>query len=432
MKRIDGTTQEGRRQLTALLCRSQLDHDRERRAVGRILRDVRARGDAALRKYTARFDGVSLPAAQIEVARDEMERGFEAVPSRLRQVMERAAANIRAFHALQARPPVWDEQPGRTLGQRVLPLSRVGVYAPGGRALYPSSVLMDAIPARVAGVDEIILCTPPRPGGAVDPLVLAAARIAGVDRIFRAGGAQAVAAMAWGTQTIPRVDKIVGPGNIYVALAKREVFGFVGVDMVAGPSEVLVIADRSANPRWVAADLLSQAEHDPMAASVLVTDSAAALEAVSQEIGKQAASLPRAAVVRRSLDRFGALVLVDSLEAAVEVANAVAPEHLELAVADPGALLGGIRNAGAVFLGHYSPEPLGDYFAGPNHVLPTSGTARFCSPLSVDDFVKRSSVVGYSEEALRAVYRDVADFARAEGLEAHARSAAIRFEEEEP
>jgi histidinol dehydrogenase len=393
---------------------------------------VRARGDAALIEYTTCFDGVSLTAAQIKVAQDEVDRGFEAVPIRLRQVMERAAANIRAFHALQARPPVWDERPGRTLGQRVLPLARVGVYAPGGRALYPSSVLMDVIPARVAGVDEIILCTPPRPDGSVVPLVLGAARIAGADRIFRVGGGQAVAAMAWGTQTIPRVDKIVGPGNIYVSLAKREVFGFVGIDMVAGPSEVLVIADRSANPRWVAADLLSQAEHDPMAASVLVTDSAATLEAVSREIEIQAATLPRGAVVRRSLDSFGALVLVDSLEAAAEVANAVAPEHLELAVSDPGALLDGIRNAGAVFLGQYSPEPLGDYFAGPNHVLPTSGTARFCSPLSVDDFVRRSSVIGYSEEALRAVYRDVADFARAEGLEAHARSAAIRFEEEGP
>ncbi|MGI5878149.1 MAG: histidinol dehydrogenase [Christensenellales bacterium] len=430
MKRIDGTTAEGRRALAVLMSRTALDQETEREAVRAILVDVRQRGDAAVLAYTARFDGATLTADRLEVTRDEMERAWEAVPPGLLEVMERAADNIRAFHALQMRPSIRDEQPGRLLGQRVLPLSRVGVYAPGGRALYPSSVLMDAIPARAAGVPEIILCTPPRPDGGVGALTLAAARIAGVDRVFRVGGAQAIGAMAWGTATIPRVDKIVGPGNIYVALAKREVFGYVGIDMVAGPSEVLVIADESANPRWVAADLLSQAEHDPLAAAILVSPDAALIEAVAAQLNTQSATLPRASIVREALANCCALVRVDTLDDAVCVANDIAPEHLELAVADPEALLARVRNAGAVFLGHFSPEPLGDYFAGPNHVLPTSGTARFFSPLSVDDFVKRSSVIGYSREALRSVYRDIAVFARAEGLEAHARAALVRFEEE--
>lgn len=430
MKRIDGTTAEGRRALAVLMSRTALDQETEREAVRAILVDVRQRGDAAVLAYTARFDGATLTADRLEVTRDEMERAWEAVPPGLLEVMERAADNIRAFHALQMRPSIRDEQPGRLLGQRVLPLSRVGVYAPGGRALYPSSVLMDAIPARAAGVPEIILCTPPRPDGGVGALTLAAARIAGVDRVFRVGGAQAIGAMAWGTATIPRVDKIVGPGNIYVALAKREVFGYVGIDMVAGPSEVLVIADESANPRWVAADLLSQAEHDPLAAAILVSPDAALIEAVAAQLNTQSATLPRASIVREALANCCALVRVDTLDDAVRVANDIAPEHLELAVVDPEALLARVRNAGAVFLGHFSPEPLGDYFAGPNHVLPTSGTARFFSPLSVDDFVKRSSVIGYSREALRSVYRDIAVFARAEGLEAHARAALVRFEEE--
>lgn len=430
MKRIDGTTAEGRRALAVLMSRTALDQETEREAVRAILVDVRQRGDAAVLAYTARFDGATLTADRLEVTRDEMERAWEAVPPGLLEVMERAADNIRAFHALQMRPSIRDEQPGRLLGQRVLPLSRVGVYAPGGRALYPSSVLMDAIPARAVGVPEIILCTPPRPDGGVGALTLAAARIAGVDRVFRVGGAQAIGAMAWGTATIPRVDKIVGPGNIYVALAKREVFGYVGIDMVAGPSEVLVIADESANPRWVAADLLSQAEHDPLAAAILVSPDAALIEAVAAQLNTQSATLPRASIVREALANCCALVRVDTLDDAVRVANDIAPEHLELAVVDPEALLARVRNAGAVFLGHFSPEPLGDYFAGPNHVLPTSGTARFFSPLSVDDFVKRSSVIGYSREALRSVYRDIAVFARAEGLEAHARAALVRFEEE--
>ncbi|NLG37009.1 MAG: histidinol dehydrogenase, partial [Clostridiales bacterium] len=301
MKRIDGTTAEGRRALSALMNRTALDQETERETVRGILADVRERGDAAALEYTARFDGVALTADRLEVSSDEIERAWEAVPLGLREVMERAAVNIRAFHALQIRPSIRDEQPGRLLGQRVLPLSRVGVYAPGGRALYPSSVLMDAIPARVAGVSEIILCTPPRPDGGADALTLAAARIAGVDRVFRVGGAQAIGAMAWGTATIPRVDKIVGPGNIYVALAKREVFGYVGIDMVAGPSEVLVIADDTANPRWVAADLLSQAEHDPQAAAILVSPDAVLIEAVAAELNAQSAALPRASIARESL-----------------------------------------------------------------------------------------------------------------------------------
>ena len=412
--------------------RSQLENEEVSSRVKEIVARVQSEGDKALFEYTKRFDKAEINADNILVTHEEIDAAYAAASPEWLEAMREAAKRITAFHEKQKQNTWIDFQPGIALGQKITPLNRVGVYVPGGTAAYPSSVLMNVLPARVAGVKEIVMVTPPGPDGGVSyPLALAAADIAGVDRIYKVGGAQAVAALAFGTESVPRVDKITGPGNIYVANAKREVFGHVGIDMVAGPSEVLVIADSSADPRYVAADLLSQAEHDPLAAAILVTDSETIAFAVQAELERQTALLPRQEVIRQSLNAYGTIVVAGTLAECAEVANQIAPEHLELSVAEPYALLPLIDNAGAIFLGHWSPEPLGDYLAGPNHVLPTSGTARFFSPLSVDDFVKKSSIICCTREELQAVSRQVELLARQEGLDAHANAVAIRFAKEE-
>ena len=362
----------------------------------------------------------------------EIDAAWEAVDPHFQKTLEMARENIAAFHRRQLHDDfVITDQPGIVLGQRYTPIERVGVYVPGGTASYPSTVLMDVVPAKLAGVKEIIMVTPPAPDGSIKAEILAAAKVAGVDRIFKLGGAGAVAALAYGTQSVPRVDKIVGPGNIFVATAKRKVFGLVNIDMIAGPSEILVVADGGCNPAWVAADLLSQAEHDKLASAVLVTDSETLAQAVAEELERQLAALPRREIAAASIDNNGKIILTDSLEKAVEIANRIAPEHLELSVADPFALLPSVRNAGSIFLGRHVPEALGDYLAGPNHTLPTSGTARFSSPLGVDDFVKRSSFLYYSPKALEKVADRVVEFAQREGLDAHGRSVSIRFAKKE-
>lgn len=395
--------------------------------VAEILRNVRQRGDAALREYTRRFDGAEPDS--LAVTQEELDEAAEQVEPGFLDVLREAAENIRAFHARQKREGfLMTEREGVVLGQKVIPLARVGIYVPGGTAAYPSTVLMNAIPAHIAGVGEIVMVTPPGKDGRVNPHILAAAKIAGVTRIFKVGGAQAVAALAYGTETIPRVDKIVGPGNAYVAEAKKQVFGQVNIDMIAGPSEVLVIADGQSNPAWVAADLLSQAEHDKLAAAVLVTDSRALAEAVAEELEKQMPALEREEIARASIEANGKIIICGDLREGVAVANRIAPEHLELCVDNPFDYLGEIVNAGSIFLGRYNPEPMGDYFAGPNHTLPTLGTARFYSPLSVDDFVKKSQFSYYTRQALERDYRKVSLFARKEGLTAHARAVDIRFE----
>ena len=399
------------------------------RDVREILAAVRAEGDAAVMAFNAKFGAPQQTA--LLATREEIEAGYAAVDERLRGVLARAKENIEAFHRRQKREGfIASEREGIVLGQRILPIARAGLYVPGGTASYPSTVLMNAIPAKIAGVPTIVMATPPGPDGKIAPAILAAAKIAGVTTIVKAGGAQAIAALAYGTQSVPRVDKIVGPGNIYVATAKRQVYGQVDIDMIAGPSEILVVADAEANPAHVAADLLSQAEHDRLSSAVLVCDSMALAEAVAAEIERQLALLPREEIARASIENNGKIIVADDLREGVAIANELAPEHLELCVRDPFALLGAVKNAGSIFLGRYAPEALGDYFAGPNHTLPTLGTARFASPLSVDDFVKKSSYIYYSREAFAAVKDDVARFARAEGLEAHARSALSRFEEE--
>ena len=399
------------------------------RDVREILAAVRAEGDAAVMAFNAKFGAPQQTA--LLATREEIEEGYAAVDGRLKDVLARAKENIEAFHRRQKREGfIASEREGIVLGQRILPIARAGLYVPGGTASYPSTVLMNAIPAKIAGVPTIVMATPPGPDGKIAPAILAAAKIAGVTTIVKAGGAQAIAALAYGTQSVPRVDKIVGPGNIYVATAKRQVYGQVDIDMIAGPSEILVVADAEANPAHVAADLLSQAEHDRLSSAVLVCDSMALAEAVAAEIERQLALLPREEIARASIEKNGKIIVADDLREGVAIANELAPEHLELCVRDPFALLGAVKNAGSIFLGRYAPEALGDYFAGPNHTLPTLGTARFASPLSVDDFVKKSSYIYYSREAFAAVKDDVARFARAEGLEAHARSALSRFEEE--
>ena len=397
--------------------------------VDAIIADVRARGDEALRDYAKKFDHAEL--GDLLVSQTEIEEAFAAVGEDFIQTLRMAAANIRHFHEHQVHKDfVVTDTPGVLLGQKYTPIERAGVYVPGGTAAYPSTVLMDVIPAKVAGVKEIVMTTPAGPDGKVNPNILAAAAVAGIDRIVKTGGAQAVAALAYGTESVPAVDKIVGPGNIYVATAKRKVFGKVGIDMIAGPSEILVLADGGANPAWVAADLLSQAEHDKLATPVLVTDSEALAEAVQAELERQIPLLPRAAIARESVDTNGKIVVTDDLAKAIEAANLIAPEHLEICTEDPFAVLGSIKNAGSIFLGRNVPEALGDYFAGPNHTLPTSGTARFSSPLGVDDFVKKSSFIYYTKDALGAVQGRIADFAEREGLHAHAKSVTIRFEDE--
>lgn len=393
--------------------------------VSAILADVKQRGDAAVLEYTRRFDRCDINA--LAVTAEEIEEAFAAVEPEFLEVLEQAAANIREFHTAQVRQSlVLTPRGGVVLGQRITPIERVGLYVPGGTAAYPSTVLMDAIPAKIAGCDKIVMATPPGADGKVNPAILAAARIAGVTDIFKMGGAQAVAALAYGTESVPKVDKIVGPGNAFVAEAKKQVFGMVAIDMIAGPSEILVLADGRSDARVVAADMLSQAEHDRNATAVLVTESMDLARAVQAELEVQLEALPRRDIARASVDNNGMIIVAESLNVGIDVANRLAPEHLELQVDDPFAYLDSIRNAGSVFLGRSCPEALGDYFAGPNHTLPTSGTARFSSPLGVDDFVKKSQFLYYTAEALDAVAEDVARFARKEGLEAHARSALVR------
>ena len=394
-----------------------------------ILAGVKANGDAALKKYTQEFDGVEI--ATVEVGAGALEEGLRAADPTLVDILYRAAERIAAFHQHQVRNSfLVNDEEGILMGQKVVPLARVGLYVPGGTAAYPSSVLMNAIPAKLAGVKELCMVTPPGKDGKIPPNILAAARVCGVDRVFRVGGAQAVAALAYGTESVPKVDKIVGPGNQFVAEAKKQVFGQVGIDMVAGPSEILVIADGACNPQIVAADLLSQAEHDKMASAVLVTDSRELAQAVSREIENQLQTLEREEIARASIEANGKIIVARSLTEAAAVANRIAPEHLELSVDNPFDYLGKIENAGSIFLGRYNPEPMGDYFAGPNHTLPTMGTARFYSPLSVDDFIKKSQFSYYTREALERDYRKVSRFAKEEGLTAHARAVDIRFEKE--
>ena len=398
-------------------------------AVDAILSDVRARGDAALLEYAKKFDGAEL--GSVELSREEWDAAVARVDAAFLETLRQAAENIRAFHTRQVHKDfVITEHAGIVMGQRYTPIARVGICVPRSPVAFPSSVLMNAIPARIAGVEEIFMVTSPDRTGAISPEALAAAKVAGVDRIFKVGGAQGVAALAYGTETIPAVDKIVGPGGVFVAAAKRKVFGLVGIDMVAGPSEILVLADGGCDARCVAADMLSQAEHDTHAAAVLVTDSEPLARAVAAELERQLATLPRREIARKSLADNGRIIVTESLEAAVEAANQLAPEHLELCVAEPFALLPRVRNAGSIFLGRSAPEALGDYFAGPNHTLPTGGTARFSSPLSVDDFVKKSSFLYYTREALGKAAPRIADFARREGLEAHARSVLSRSEDD--
>ncbi len=393
--------------------------------VADIIADVRKNGDAAMLAYAKKFDGATL--TSLELTRAARDAALIEVEPAFMDILKEAAANIRAYHRKQVRSGyVMSEKEGVVLGQRVIPLAKVGLYVPGGTACYPSTVLMDAIPAKLAGVGELVMVTPCSKDGTISPNIVAAAEIAGVDRIFRCGGAQAIAALAYGTETVPKVDKIVGPGNVYVAEAKRQVFGKVAIDMIAGPSEILAIADGDNDPVVVAADLLSQAEHDKMATAVLITTSAEFAQSVAQEIEAQLQKLPREAIARPSIENNGKIIITDSIDAAIDIANEIAPEHLELLVSEPFEYLSRIQNAGSVFLGRNCPEPLGDYFAGTNHTLPTSGTARFSSPLGVDDFVKKSSFMYYSTDALNAVGEKIAVFAEKEGLHAHAVSATIR------
>ena len=398
--------------------------------VSEIIDKVRTEGDKALLEYGEKFDGAVLE--DLEVSQAEIEEAFEAIDNEFLEVLKEATENIREYHKMQVREGFEIRKgDGIVLGQKVTPLEKVGLYVPGGTAAYPSTVLMDSIPAKIAGCGEIVITTPPGKDGKVNPVILAAAKIAGVDRIFKVGGAQAVAALAYGTETVPRVDKIVGPGNAFVAEAKRQVFGQVSIDMIAGPSEILVIADSKSNPVFVAADLLSQAEHDKMASAVLVTDDYDFAKAVQEEIEAQLATLPREEIARTSIENNGKIIVASDLMLAIEIANEIAPEHLELCVDDPFKYLDEVKHAGSIFMGRYCPEALGDYFAGPNHTLPTSGTARFSSPLSVDDFVKKSQYTYYEAEALEKVADKIAYFAGKEGLDGHGRSATIRFCKEE-
>ena len=399
--------------------------------VAEILRNVRERGDEALREYTKRFDHAT--PENLIVTAEEMQEALDAINATdpaFMAVLEKAAANIRKFHSRQVRNSfIINDEPGIVMGQKVIPVDRAGLYVPGGTASYPSTVLMDVIPAKIAGVKEVVLTTPPGRDGKINPAILAAASVAGADRIVKAGGAQAIAALAYGTESVPRVDKIVGPGNAYVAEAKRQVYGMVAIDMIAGPSEILVAADGKSDPAWLAADLLSQAEHDKVASAVLVTDSMELAEKVRDELERQIPLLERSEIARESIDRNGKIIVAEDLYTVIEIANEIAPEHLELCVDNPFNYLDSIRHAGSIFLGRHCPEALGDYLAGPNHTLPTQGTARFSSPLSVDDFVKKTQYTYYTKEALARVAEDVAAFARKEGLGGHARSATIRTEE---
>ncbi len=431
MKTIKLTEETRKDILNTLLKRSPDNYSDYENVVAGIISDVRSNGDQAVFAYTKKFDQWTCSAENIRVTEAEIEEAFDSIEEAFVEVMRKSAANIEVFHRKQLRNSWIDTKPdGSLLGQRILPLSVSGVYVPGGRAAYPSSVLMNVIPAKVAGVRRIIMTTPAGADGKVNPGTLAAAKIAGVDEIYKVGGAQAIAAMAFGTESIPRVDKITGPGNIFVALAKKACFGHVSIDSIAGPSEILIIADETANPRYVAADLLSQAEHDELASAILITTDAKLAAEVERQIEKFLQELSRTEIIRRSLDNYGYILLADSMEEAVNTANVIASEHLEILTRDPYAVMTGIENAGAVFLGEYSSEPLGDYYAGPNHILPTNGTAKFFSPLNVDDFTKKMSLISYSREALEKAHQDIELFAEKEGLTAHANSIRVRFEQE--
>ena len=429
MRTIKLTAETRANLLGNLLKRSPNNYSEYESTVNGILEDVRKDGDRALFDYTLKFDRFPLSADNIKVTREEIDAAYGLMDDGLTDVIRRSADNIRAFHEKQLRNS-WFEPKGddTILGMKLTPIGRVGVYVPGGKAAYPSSVLMNVIPAKVAGVGEIIMTTPPDAQGRINPGTLVAADIAGVDTIYRAGGAQAVAAMAFGTQSVPKVDKLTGPGNIFVALAKKAVYGYVGIDSIAGPSEILVLADGTANPRYVAADLLSQAEHDELASAILITTSKELAEQVSAQVDALTEKLSRTEIIQKSLDNYGYILLAESMEDAIDAANEIASEHLEILTADPYQVMTKIRNAGAIFLGEYSSEPLGDYFAGPNHILPTNGTAKFFSPLNVDDFMKKTSIISYSREALERVHKDIEAFAESEGLTAHANSIKVRFE----
>lgn len=418
--------------LEDLLKRSPNNYGQYEASVKEILDKVKEEKDAAVFAYTAKFDGAELTADTIEVTDAEIEEAYAQIDDTLLTVIRKAKDNIESYHAKQRQNSWFDSKPdGTILGQKITPLHRVGVYVPGGKAVYPSSVLMNVMPAKVAGVDEIIMVTPPGKNGKVSPNTLVAAKEAGVDKIYKVGGAQAIAALAYGTESIPKVDKIVGPGNIYVALAKKAVYGHVSIDSIAGPSEILVVADETANPRYVAADLLSQAEHDELASAILVTTSEKLAHEVSDQVDGFLKELSRAEIISKSLDNYGYILLADTMEDVIDVANEIASEHLEIQTKNPFEVMTKIRNAGAIFIGEYASEPLGDYFAGPNHILPTNGTAKFFSPLSVDDFIKKSSIISYSREALQKVHKDIESFAKAEQLTAHANSIHVRFEEED-
>lgn len=429
IQRLDQETKKSL--LEDLLKRSPNQYSAYEKDVAKILEDVKREGDEALFGYTARFDGAHLDAETVRVTEQEIQEAYDQIDEELLGIIRRALHNIRTYHEKQRQNSWFDSRPdGTILGQKVTALARVGVYVPGGKAAYPSSVLMNIAPAKAAGVDEIIMVTPPDKNGKVTPTTLVAAKEAGADVVYKIGGAQAIGALAYGTESIPKVDKIVGPGNIYVALAKKAVYGHVSIDAIAGPSEILVIADDSANPSYVAADLLSQAEHDELASAILVTTSEELADAVSKEVDRFTAQLSRKEIIQKSLDNYGYILIAESMDEAISIANEIASEHLEIQTKNPYDVMTKIRNAGAIFIGEYSSEPLGDYFAGPNHVLPTNGTAKFFSPLSVDDFIKKSSIIAYSKEALEKVHEDIESFAAAERLTAHANSIHVRFNKE--
>lgn len=429
MRIIKLTNETKNNVLEDLLKRSPNNYGTYESTVNEIIENVKKNKDQALFEYTAKFDKYTLTAENIKVTREEIDAAYKELDPELVEVIKKSAENIRAFHNKQLRNSWFDAKPdGTILGMKITAIEKAGVYVPGGKAAYPSSVLMNVIPAKVAGVDEIIMTTPPGATGKVNPGTLVAADIAGVDTIYKVGGAQAIAAMAFGTQSIPKVDKITGPGNIFVALAKKAVYGYVSIDSIAGPSEILVLADETANPRYVAADLLSQAEHDELASAILITTDASLAEKVSVEVDKFVAELPRTEIIQKSLDNYGYILVAEDMQDAIDAVNEIASEHLEILTKNPFETMTKIRNAGAIFLGEYASEPLGDYFAGPNHILPTNGTAKFFSPVNVDDFIKKTSIISYSREALEKVHTDIEAFAESEGLFAHANSIKVRFE----
>ena len=418
--------------LSDLLKRSPSQYGKYEETVQEILKNVKENGDKAIFEYTKKFDRFDLTAENIRVTRAEIDKAYEQLDPKLIEVIKQAAENVRTFHQKQLRNSWFDAKPdGTIVGMKITALETVGVYVPGGKAAYPSSVLMNVVPAKVAGVDRVVMTTPPGADGSVNPGTLVAADIAGVDEIYKVGGAQAIAALAYGTESIPKADKITGPGNIFVALAKKAVYGYVSIDSIAGPSEILVLADETANPRYVAADLLSQAEHDELASAILITTSTELAEKVSKEVDGFVAVLERKEIIQKSLDNFGYILVAKDMQEAINAVNAIASEHLEILTKNPFEIMTKIRNAGAIFLGEYASEPLGDYFAGPNHILPTNGTAKFFSPVNVDDFIKKTSIISYSRDALKKVNEEIQLFAKSEGLTAHANSIRVRFEKDE-